>query len=164
MAASGAVVTGGAVVGIGVHGPNAVVEPLEFGYRCAVTELDPGIRRRGGQRIGQRPHPPAREVHACDGVHVGDDGVHRECAVGRNARIERLECEDAVQPRVGDEPLHHPVPPAEAAQRGQPGQRRRQQRQRRVEVRRDEAVEFDFVQPREPVAQPQIALRLLRPG
>ena len=65
---------------------------------------------------------------------------------------------------IGDESAHHPVPAPEAAERGEPGQLRGQQRQRGVEVRGDEAVELDLVQPRQPIAQPQVALCLPAAG
>ena len=87
-----------ALATVGVHGPDPVVAPIQARYGCAVTEFDTRVRRGGGQSVGQRPHPAAREVDARNGVHVGDDGVDRERPLRRNPRVERLEGEDAAQP------------------------------------------------------------------
>ena len=117
-----------ALATVGVQRLDSIVAAIQPRYGCTVAEFDTGIRCGGGQRIGQCPHPTARKVHARNGVHVGDDGVDRERPLRRNPRVQRLEGEDAVQPRIGDEPFHHPVPAPEAAERRQPGELRSQQR------------------------------------
>ena len=48
-------------------------------------------------------HATLREVHALHRIHVGDHCVQRECFIGRQSRVHRLETEDALQPLVGEE-------------------------------------------------------------
>ena len=80
------------------HRCDPAAAALQRGNRCAVVKFDAGIGGGGGQRIRQRPHAAAREVHSGNGVHVGDDRIHRQRALRRNAGVEGLEGEHAEQP------------------------------------------------------------------
>ena len=99
----------------GVHRDRPLAPGLDARDLCAVAELHAVLLRGGSHRLGDGVHAALGEVHAGDGVHVGDDGVDREGVVRREPGIHRLEGKDALGARVAEELPHARRELAEAA-------------------------------------------------
>ena len=115
-----------------------------------------------GQRTRHGVHAALGEVHAGDGVHVGDHRVDRQRPGGGQARVHRLEREQPPQPLVGEEARDLGAEPAEAPQRHQPGQRCADQLQRRVQVAVDEVRQLGAVQLAQEGHEAAVAVRVAR--
>ncbi|GAA3244923.1 hypothetical protein GCM10020256_71190 [Streptomyces thermocoprophilus] len=107
---------------VGDDGGDPLPDAFQPGHRVPVSEVGAGVGGGVGHGAGQGVHAAAGEVHAGDRVHVRDDGVRGERAGGGDTGVQGLEGEDAPQSFVGEEAADTGVQPAEAAERGQPGQ------------------------------------------
>ena len=138
-------VAGDALILVGVHRRHAVAGAFQAGDRRVIDEAHSGIGRGGGQRVGQRPHASARKENSGDGIHVGDNRIHRQGLPRRHPGVQRLEGEDSLEPPVGDVAIDHGVPFAESTNRRQSCQLRIHQRQWGIEVPADESIELGGV-------------------
>jgi len=120
------------------------------------------LLRRAGERPGHRVHPALGEEDPGDGVHVGDDGVDGQGVVRGEPGVHRLEGQHPLGPGVLEVALHLGREPAEAADRGQPGQVRRQQVEGGVDVAVDEVLHLVAVELGDEVDVLQVALGLGR--